>query len=413
MNYDYKHPIGITSQFSFCGLPFRLDTYAGCAFNCSYCFARLRGGNISSKKLRVADPNKIITRFKNSFKNPQTNTGVISEFIQNRMPVHFGGMSDPFQPAEKHYKTSLKVLEYLSEIKYPTIISTKSPLISDEAYLEQLKKNPNIVVQFSFSSFKDSVSSLIEAHSTKPSVLKKTIEILSKQGVKTSIRWQPYIVGLSGGITEFVSQASSLGVFHIGFEHLKMPVEKNKHLWKKVEAYKDINIYYDKTKTKTDGREIILKPEFKIGRALEVKSECHTRKLNFGCADNEIQYLSDSDCCCSGIDLFPEFSQFFKYTISYAVKKSVGNKIERSSVSSEWNPKGSIDKHINSESRIQSNDQHNKISDYLRNRWNNTSSRFNPTSFYGVEYNGEIDDNGEKIYDWNAKKMAQMNISCK
>jgi DNA repair photolyase len=41
----YTTPLSLTSQFFFCGLPLRLDSYRGCAFQCSFCYARYRGGN--------------------------------------------------------------------------------------------------------------------------------------------------------------------------------------------------------------------------------------------------------------------------------------------------------------------------------------------------------------------------------
>lgn len=39
MNKIYGSPISLTSQFYFCGVPLRLDTYSGCSHNCLYCFA--------------------------------------------------------------------------------------------------------------------------------------------------------------------------------------------------------------------------------------------------------------------------------------------------------------------------------------------------------------------------------------
>lgn len=48
----YSTPFGLIGQFSFCGLPLRLDTYAGCGLSCTYCFARLRGGGALTSKIR-------------------------------------------------------------------------------------------------------------------------------------------------------------------------------------------------------------------------------------------------------------------------------------------------------------------------------------------------------------------------
>lgn len=60
---EYTNSLSLTSQFSFCGLPFRLDTYSGCSFSCAYCFARIRGGNIETKKIKQSDSKSIIINF--------------------------------------------------------------------------------------------------------------------------------------------------------------------------------------------------------------------------------------------------------------------------------------------------------------------------------------------------------------
>ena len=404
MNRKYSTPLGLTSQFSFCGLPFRMDTYAGCALSCSYCFARLRGGNADTNKIRVANSDQIITKFKNANNKPNSNTSVISEFIRNKTPLHLGGMSDPFQPIEEKYETTYKVLEYLCKINYPIVISTKSTLIGKQKYLDLLKTNPNIVVQFSFSTTDDKTSLVVEPYSFKPSEILKTIDLLSKSKIKTTIRWQPYIPQVSESFDEFISRVSSVGARHLGFEHLKLPLEKNNILWKRLISNLDFNIleFYKSEGAISDGRELILPAKYKIKNALEVKSICHRNNLTFGSADNEIQYLSDNDCCCSGVDQFEGFENWNKFQISYAIKKSKGNLISFDLIEDEWFPKGAVDKHLNSKSRIQNNTMtHNSVKNYILDRWENLKSPFNPINFLDIEYNGLKDKNGIKIYEWS------------
>ena len=406
---EYKTPLSITSQFSFCGLPFRLDTYSGCSFNCTYCFARLRGGFAHSKKLRPTNPNKIITRFKNAFNKPDKTTGIVAEYIRKRMPIHFGGMSDPFQPAEEKLKISLEVLKYLCEINYPIIISTKSTILSKSPYLELLKNNKNVLIQFSLSTTINNKSNIVEPYSNKPSDIMKCIEELSSHGVKTSLRWQPYIPGFSENPDIFISSTSSLGIKHIGFEHLKLPTEKTNPLWKRLKSNLgfDISKYYKEEGSKYDGRELVLNPESKMPAILEVKSELKKHSITFGSADNELQYLSDTDCCCSGIDQFEEFPNWNKFQISYAVKKSNGKEISYDLIDNEWKPKGSIDKFLNSKSRLSKQSKFNTVEDYILHRWEDLSSGFNPTTFYGVTYNGKKDEKGLKIYEWQNKNKIQ------
>src|ERR1700746_2433372 len=107
----YTTPFSITSQFSFCGLPPRLDTYRGCAFRCSYCFARYRGGNIPGNAVRPADAQHIERVFDRAL--DRDSSGVVAEFLRHRTPVPLGGMSDPLQPAEEHHRVTASVLKNL------------------------------------------------------------------------------------------------------------------------------------------------------------------------------------------------------------------------------------------------------------------------------------------------------------
>ncbi|WP_412464923.1 hypothetical protein [Flavobacterium mekongense] len=404
MEYNYENPLSVTSQFSFCGLPFRMDTYSGCAFGCAYCFARIRGGNINAKKLKAANPELIIKKFKNA-QNSRINNGLINEYITQRVPVHFGGMSDPFQSIEKYYKSSLIVLKYLALIDYPVVISTKSTLVTNAEYLSVLKSFSNLLVQFSFSTLDEKKGSTIEPNVESPIALMNAVETLSKNGIKTAIRWQPYIPFYSEEPEDFVRQIADLGVIHLGFEHLKLPLEKSNDLNAQLKNINDIDIkkYYKTSKGINDGRELILPPEQKVNLIKQVKKIANKSNLTFGAADNEFQYLSDTSCCCSGVDQLKGFENWNKYQIAHAVKKSFDLKkctIEFSLIENEWKPLGSIDKFINSKSRIIKLEKHNSIQDYIIDRWQNLNSAFNPTKFYNVEFNDMYDNNGMKIYSW-------------
>lgn len=404
MKSTYSTPLGLTSQFSFCGLPFRLDTYSGCAFSCSYCFARLRGGSAEMNKIRIADAQKIISKFKNAVDFPEQNTGLVSEYIRNRTPLHIGGMSDPFQPIEAKSKITYQVLKFLTEIQYPIIISTKSTIVARSEYLDILKANKNLVVQFSFSTARDDLAKIVEPQANPPSKLLRTIEKLSSGNINTTIRWQPYIPNFSEPFEEFISKVSSTGIRHLALEHLKLPYERNGLLWKKLSSNMNFDIikHYFENGAIRDGREFILPAKFKIQNAKIVKNLCSKFQITFGCADNEIQYLSDNDCCCSGVDQFQGFENWNKFQIAHAIKKSFGKSIEFNIIEDEWFPKGAVDKYLNSNSRIYSPaNEHNTVRDYVVKRWENLSSIFNPVAFYGIKYSGKRDENGMRIFEWN------------
>lgn len=401
MEYNYHNPLSVTSQFSFCGLPFRLDTYAGCAIGCRYCFARLRGGNINTRKILVANPDVIIKKFETALISD--NSGIISQFIRRGMPVHFGGMSDPFQSLEKHFQVSYKVLEYLKSINYPVVISTKSDLLAENNYLNLIKGYKNLVVQFSFSSLNEDISKVMEPNSCNPLRLLDVIKELSTNNVNVSIRWQPYIVGVSDEIPFFFDSIKHLNIKHLGFEHLKLPTEKNHELEEKINSIAGLDIYkfYKDNRAKVDGREYVLPIDYKLNNLIKIKSEALRIGIDIGYADNEFQYLSNADCCCSGVDRYPGFENWYKPQISYAIKQAYNNKAEfitLNAIRDEWNSNGAIDKYINSKSRLERKMNHNTMYDYVSSRWNNLDSNFNPVNYYNIDYANEIDNYGNKIF---------------
>ena len=83
-----RYLIAPTSQFYYCGVPFRVDTSAKCTYDCQYCFSKLRGG-YRSQKSNFLD----LQRLNNSLKSKRS--GIINELLSFKTPIHFGGMSDP------------------------------------------------------------------------------------------------------------------------------------------------------------------------------------------------------------------------------------------------------------------------------------------------------------------------------
>jgi DNA repair photolyase len=147
----YTDPLAWSGQFSYCSLPLRLDSYRGCGFSCSYCFARLRGGNTPQSRIVSARQNALIRQFKTAANG---STSIIAQALRRRVPTHFGGMSDPFQPIERNHGTTLSFLRALTPRKYPILISTKGELAAEPLYLSELQANPHVAIQVSLVAYR-------------------------------------------------------------------------------------------------------------------------------------------------------------------------------------------------------------------------------------------------------------------
>jgi DNA repair photolyase len=401
----FTNPLSITSQFPFCGLPLRLDSYAGCAFRCTYCFARYRGGNTYGDSVRPANPQRIAQIFHHAFRqSAKHKSGLLTQFLRRRVPIHFGGMSDPFQPAETLHRVTESILRILARHHYPTVISTKGSLVASPRYLQLLKEIGAVVVQFSFSSSVDNIANVVEPVSASPTSLLRTMEALVKNGINVTCRWQPLIPGISESPAEFVPRIAATGCCHIAVEHLKIPVERRHPLWERLVSAvgRDLSAEYRKVGALRDGREFILPASEKLPTILQVALEVRKHGMTFGAADNEFQYLSDTSCCCSGVDQFRGFENWFKHQIAYAVRKGVGNKITYDLISREWAPEGSIDWYLNSKSRLSGQTGcAGSIRDHIRAKWNDPRRGGSPTSYWGVRSTSISTSSGHLVYEWD------------
>jgi DNA repair photolyase len=359
--------------------------------------------------VRPADGAALDRLFQRAFAAGDGRAGVIAQFLRRRVPVHFGGMSDPLQPAEARYRVTESFLHTLARRQYPTVLSTRSRLAASEPYMGLLKENGTAVVQFSFCSTRDRLAARFEPRSPPPSELLKTMSALAKNGIKVACRWQPYLPGLSEPAEEFVGRVASTGCRHVALEHLKVPVERGHPLWAGLTraAGRDFHSEYKRLDAPLDGREYVLPSRAKLRAILETAAAVRARGMTFGAADNEFQYLSDTGCCCSGVDQFTGFENWFKHQIGHAIRKCVGKRITYDAISREWAPAGSIDRYLNSRSRLSRRSElPGSARDHVRVRWNNPKAPGSPATYYGVVATSEFTSAGHRVYAWDEDAVA-------
>jgi len=188
---------------------------------------------------------------------------------------------------------------------------------------------------------------------------------------------------------------------------LKVPVERNAGHWKEFVQLTGVDFYgqYKAERALRDGRELVLPAHRKLVAVLETAAEVRRHGMTFGAADNEFQYLSDTGCCCSGADRFAGFENYFRHQIGYAIRKCKGKTITYASIENEWVPRGSVDRFLNSKSRISArNASKSTMADHIKVRWNQLGAPGSPSSFFGVKassghYRGMI------AYKWDSSTL--------
>lgn len=343
----YTSCLLLTQQFRFCGNSFRADTYKGCDFGCKYCFANNRF-NFKDRKIIPADL-RVFEKYING-----NSSGMTQELINNKVPVHLGGMSDPFQSAEKKHKTTLAFLKMFRN--YPVSISTKTASLANK-YWDVL--DPKFHT-FQISLISDNEETIRKFEKNTPTANSRIefIKELKKRGFWVSVRIQPII-----HVNEAISLLKTLDglIDYATIEHLKVSKTDSGEMRK--EIFNLIGI--------ESARYVVRRNYYKYPADI-IKSNIEKIKnstsVKIGCGDNEIHEMSDSFNCC-GLDCMPEsFNNWLKYNSMY---------IQMTNDITQWYPKSKI---------------------YNSNIPNNTYLRFkknNSYKFYVDKYCEEVHKLGE------------------
>lgn len=405
----YKYYLSLTSQLPFCSVPLRLDSYNKCQFACTYCFAKARGGAINTTKTtaKTLDPKRLDKRLERV--RVGRGAGATDEFLSKRIPIQFGGMTDPFSPWEKDKRISLEVLRILARHQYPTIISTKSTLISEPEYLNVLASG-NFYVRISFTSVSDKLMALVERGVPDTSRKMETVKILAQAGIPVSARLQPIIPGHEEIAKNLVEQSALAGAVHVSAEYLKLPIETSSNEFSYLNTqFPKLIEYYKSVGAKNVGREFVLPTAAKMDALFELRGFAKKLGLVFGFAENEFLLFNPFKSCCNGADLYLNNAKFFDANILGILRDQITSTSARFGIPDDfWVPTESMLSHLNSKSRgsISEDSPREQWIEILRKKWNAEAWRGGPESYFGMEFSGARDTAGNKIYDFSADYLA-------
>lgn len=299
----YKNFIAVTSQFPMCGNCFRLDSYKGCSFGCVYCFANARKAGGYQIKYQIAHV-KLFSKYLYEALILGEKSNLVKELLNIKVPLHLGGMSDPFQKAEWKFGITKKFLKLSNKYQYPINISTKCGELPYD-YWKLL--DPNIhTFSISLIGYSDEYIRKFEKRTPLSSERIKFVKELHDRGFWVSIRIQP-IIDMNEVLLLIKNTEKYVDYYTV--EHLKLPVD-NRDLFN--ELLPMVKQY--RMNLQARGREFEFDSRIKVENIHRIKS---FTKVPIGCGDNELHIMSDSLNCC-GVDTMPQaFKNWLKYNSMY------------------------------------------------------------------------------------------------
>lgn len=192
------------------GIDYAINPYLGCLHGCLYCYADFMRKFSGHKEpwgdfvdIKINSPDLLIKEIKR--KNPGE--------------VSLSTVTDPYQPVERRYLLTRRLLEILAGSPFSVSLLTKSSLILRD--IEVFRKIKNITIGFSIPIVSDKISSLLEKRTSSPSERFKALKILSEEGFSTWVfvaPTLPYFSDSPENLEQLLFQSKVSGAHHVLFD---------------------------------------------------------------------------------------------------------------------------------------------------------------------------------------------------
>lgn len=307
LNKKFWKP-SLTSQFAICPIPFHLDTYRGCVYNCNYCFARdfvtfSRRNNDMVFTDLVANRSELFTAWMNRTlkKNDYDYTRGEEVALQERIPLKLGATADPFPPIEISAKVTHSFLGILDYFDYPVEIQTKNPSILATYAQEFL--NPNWTIAVTIITTNEEFRKACEPSAPSIENRLESIKNLVNQGRSVMVKIQPSIYPqIIEDLPNLVRTIKESGCWAFNIEGLKIRKTMTKDeqlIFQRIGHYLglDIRDYY-RSNGKSTGSDWELKKELKLEYIRIAQQLANEYNIKFFVADNDIGPIGDGAECC-------------------------------------------------------------------------------------------------------------------
>jgi len=175
------------------GMMYSINPYQGCEHGCIYCYAR------NSHEYWGYSPGLDFERRILVKKNaPQLLEDLLKKKTWKAYPIVLSGNTDCYQPAEKNFEITRRLLKVFLKYRHPVAIITKNAMVNrDIDILKELAKDNLIRVNISITSLLEETRRILEPRTASIKKRFETVKLLSDNGIPVNVMLAPIIPSIN------------------------------------------------------------------------------------------------------------------------------------------------------------------------------------------------------------------------
>lgn len=172
-------------------LPFQwtINPYRGCEFGCKYCYARYTHEFMELR--RGSDFEEVI------FAKEWSAAAFRSELakIPRQDAIAIGTATDPYQPSERRYGVTRKILEVFAgeRGRRVSLISKSDGIARDADIFAEIAKRNRLLVHVTITTMDPALARLLEPYAPRPDLRMGAVETLARAGLRTGVMCAPVL----------------------------------------------------------------------------------------------------------------------------------------------------------------------------------------------------------------------------
>lgn len=197
-----------------------LNSYRGCEHGCAYCYARPYHEYLGWGS-GIDFETKILVKLR----APELLRKELSSPRWQPQSIGMSGVTDCYQPAERHFQLTRKCLQVLAEFRNPVGIVTKNHLVTrDVDVLAELARHRCVAVYLTITTLDTELSGKLEPRASRPQHRLRAIRTLADAGVPVGVMVAPVIPGLTEHeLPSILEAAAEAGAKTAGYVILRLP----------------------------------------------------------------------------------------------------------------------------------------------------------------------------------------------